>query len=213
MILKSLIKTTSLVVAVLLFSTLTGCQKFLFKRAMAELQNVEIFTVSSDKESVILEGIINSSALEKLKAIVEEHPQINTINIKNCDGSIDDEVNLKLGKYIYDTGMNTHLMDDGWVASGGTDLFLAGKTRTRGSNTKFGVHSWSEMTDKGKMVTAKDFSPEHESHQPYIKYYESIGFTAQEAKDFYFFTINLASAEDMHWMAEAEIEKYKMLQQ
>jgi len=212
MLFKLLFKFMPFAATVLLLSTLTSCN-LPMKIVMAKMQKKEIFTVSTDEKVIVLDGIINTPSLEHLKAITQKYPDIKTINIKNCDGSIDDEVNLQLGKYVYDQEMNTHLMNNGVVASGGTDFFLAGKKRTRGTNTKFGVHSWSDFDGIGKMVTAKDFPPEHEAHQPYIKYYESIGFTKEEASDFYFFTINLASAQDMHWMTEEEIKKYQMLQE
>ncbi len=96
------------------------------------------------------------------------------------------------------------------MASGGTDFFLAGIKRSVASNTKIGVHSWAGEDD-GKEFTATDFPKGHQYHLPYIAYYVSVGFTQQEAEDFYYFTIEAAPADNIHWMSATEIEQYKML--
>lgn len=172
------------------------------------LEKAEIFSISKDKKSIILNGAINSSALKEFKKLNNLNPNITYLEIINCEGSINDEINLKLAKYIHDNNFNIHLKDYGIVASGGTDLFLAGKKRTKGKNTKIGVHSWA-----GDDVTATDFPLGHSNHLPYIKYYKSIGLTNDSAKAFYYFTINAASANNIHWMTEEEIRKYKILKQ
>ena len=64
------------------------------------------------------------------------YPNINQISIKNCEGLDDDEVNLLSSGQIHQRRMGIHRMDDDVIASGGTDLFLAGNTRTKGSNAK-----------------------------------------------------------------------------
>lgn len=71
-----------------------------------------------------------------------------------------------------------------------------------------GVHSCA-----GGGNVATDFPVGDAEHQSYIDYYISIGFTQQEAEDFYYFTINTAPAEDIHWMKEEEIIQYGMITQ
>ncbi|WP_422089754.1 hypothetical protein [Tenacibaculum ovolyticum] len=164
-----------------------------------------IFKVSSNKEAVEMNGTIGSSSLANFDKLYSKYPSVKTINIKNCDGSSDDEINLRLSKKVYDLNIDIHLLDKAEIASGGVDFFLAGKKRTRGNNIKIGVHSWA-----GDNVTATDFPVGHANHLPYINYYKSIGFTDAEAKDFYYFTINAASSTSIHWMTEEEIKTYKM---
>lgn len=174
-----------------------------------KLERLNVFKVSSDKQSIVLDGVINSSAFKDFKKIIDEHPNIKVLEIVNCDGSINDDVNLELANYVYQQGFNTHLNDNGLIASGGTDLFLAGHIRTLGENTRIGVHSWGD----GKDIQATDFPKEHNYHKPYIEYYQSVGFSQKEAKDFYFFTINSAPANDVHWMTKTEIKKYNLITQ
>ena len=97
-------------------------------------------------------------------------------------------------------------MDNGSIASGGVDFFLAGTKRTKGSNTQIGVHSWSDGTN-----TAIDYVVGHANHFPYINYYKNIGFSQEDAESFYYFTISSATAKSIHWMTESEILKYNIL--
>ena len=175
-------------------------------RELQQLEELSIFEISNDKQSIVLDGVINSSAFKEFKELNIENPTIKTLEIVNCDGSINDEVNLELAAYVYQQGFNTHLNDNGLVASGGTDLFLAGRKRSLGKNTRIGVHSWGN----GRKTQATDFPKGHKHHKPYIDYYTSVGFTQAAAEDFYFFTINAASADDIHWMTVEEIEKYNL---
>jgi len=68
------------------------------------------------------------------------------------------------------------------------------------------VHSWSDGVNE-----ATDFPVGDVNHLPYIDYYTSVGFSQQEAEDFYYFTINAAPAADIHWMTESEISEYGIL--
>ncbi len=164
-----------------------------------------IFKVVSST-TVEMNGVINSSSLINFNALITANPNINTINIVNCDGSSDDTVNLQLSKLVHDRGTNIHIKDNGSIASGGTDFFLAGTTRTKGQNTQIGVHSWSDGINE-----ATAFPVGHANHQPYISYYVSVGFTQQWSEDFYYFTINAAPANAIHWMTDEEIMQYNML--
>lgn len=165
-----------------------------------------IFKVLQDGKTAEMNGTINSSSLVNFNKLFQKNPKVTKINIKQCDGSSDDEVNLLVSKRVYDLNIEIHLLNNAEIASGGVDFFLAGKRRTRGSGTKIGVHSWSNGQNE-----ATDFPVGHANHLPYINYYKSIGFTDEEAKAFYYFTINAAAAKDIHWMTEEEIVKYKML--
>jgi len=170
-----------------------------------------IFKVLDDNLTVEMNGVINSKSLAKFNALHKAFPTITTINIKQCDGSMDDETNLKLSAKVHQLGLHTHLLDNGLIASGGVDFFLAGIERSAGVKTKIGVHSWAGEDGSGKTVTATDFPVGHAYHLPYINYYMAVGFTQQQAADFYYFTINIATADNIHWMTNEEIKTYGML--
>ncbi|WP_062057792.1 hypothetical protein [Aquimarina longa] len=169
-----------------------------------------IFKILDDKGTVEMNGVINDSSLKNFNALLISFKNIKQINIRQCDGSNNDDINLKLSSKVNKLGINIHLLDNGLIASGGVDFFIAGKKRTKGKNTKIGVHSWSEEEGKDKKQ-ATDYPKGHVKHLPYIKYYVSVGFTQKQAEDFYYFTINAASASKIHFMTDAEIKKYGLL--
>lgn len=205
-------KTLKLILAFLFASTLiTSCSK----NNDSSIQNGNstrlfgIFKVLNDETTIEMDGVIGSSSLKDFNNLEAAFPKVNKIKIVNCDGSKDDNVNLQLSAKVHKKGMNTYLMDDGTIASGGVDFFLAGVKRTKGTNTKIGVHSWADNTGK----EATDFPVGHAYHLPYIQYYVSVGFTQQQAEDFYYFTINVAPSEKIHWMTEEEIIKYGVIKE
>ncbi len=185
--------------------SLVGCKVFL-PAELRQLEGLQIFAVSDAGDYFVLDGVINSSSFKEFIKLSQLHPNINTIKIAHCGGSINDNVNLQLASYVHEKGFDIHLLDNAEIASGGVDFFLAGIKRTCGGNTKIGVHSWG--TDQEK---ATDFPKGHKYHLPYIKYYTNVGFTQKQAEDFYYFTIYAASPDGIHWMTEQEIVKYNML--
>ncbi len=165
-----------------------------------------IFTVTGNS-SVEMDGELGSTALDDLSDLLDDYPDITEINIVDCGGSTDDAVNLEAALLVHVNEISTHIISNGEIASGGVDFFLAGTSRTMGSNCRIGVHSWSNGVNE-----ATDFPVGDSEHQPYIDYYTAIGFTVEEAEDFYYFTINAASADDIHWMTEDEIIEFNILQ-
>lgn len=159
-----------------------------------------------DDNTTEMNGTIGNSTLDNFEDMIEDYPNLNIINISVVPGSKDDKTNLKVSKKIYDRNMTLHILDNGFVASGGTDFFLAGNKRSIGANALIGVHSWSDGTNE-----ATSFPVGHANHQPYIDYYQSIGFSQSDAESFYYFTINTASSADTHWMTNEEIEEFNIL--
>ncbi|MDO5978901.1 hypothetical protein [Flavivirga spongiicola] len=172
-------------------------------------RNQGIFTVLAGDTTIEMNGVIGSTSLNDFNAVYAAFPNIKRIEIKQCDGSMDDETNLKLSARVHQLGIHTHLNTNGGIASGGVDFFLAGIQRTRGTNVTVGVHSWAT----GNNQTATDFPVGHANHLPYINYYVSIGFTQKQAEDFYYFTINAAPANSIHNMTEAELSTYNIFTQ
>ncbi|SNZ00994.1 hypothetical protein [Flagellimonas pacifica] len=191
----------------LAFGLLTSCEKDDSIDNSSKRQ-FGIFKLLDDNNTIEMNGTIGSSSLKDFNRLHANHTTVKTINIINCDGSSDDTVNLLLSKRVHDLSLSIHILDNGTIASGGVDFFLAGKKRTRGKNTKIGVHSWSDGTNE-----ATNFPVGHANHLPYINYYKSIGFTQKQAEDFYYFTINVASAANIHWMTSEEIEKYGIIKE
>ncbi|MCV6547917.1 MAG: alpha/beta hydrolase [Cohaesibacter sp.] len=150
---------------------------------------------------IIARGTIDSGTMERFLEISHRYPKAKTLVLQQIEGSIDDEANLSFSRYIHDEGFATLVPGDGLVASGGTDLFLAGRERLLESGACVGVHSWGWDDDQGK-----DFPKDAPEHQDYLDYYKHIGIPA----DFYWYTLDIASADDMHWMSAQEVMRYGM---
>ncbi|WP_281222027.1 alpha/beta hydrolase [Photobacterium sanguinicancri] len=161
------------------------------------------FTVTSVNEAT-LEGVICSGSLDAFDDMRTQFPSVATFNIQSIPGSADDEINLLLSAEIHQNGIATHLVNSAMIASGGTDLFLAGTQRTADdARPKIGVHSWSDSSGQ----SGKDLPRNHEEHQPYLDYYQEININP----DFYWYTLDAAPANDIHWMTREEIEQYNVL--
>lgn len=154
------------------------------------------------KDTIYMKGIIYSNTLEDIKQAFETNPEITTLVMEDVPGSIDDVINLLASQEIRKHKINTYIPENGMVASGGTDMFLAGKKRAVHPTAKLGVHSWS-----GGDMVALDFPKDHEEHKKYLDYYTTMNIPL----DFYWYTLEAAPADDIHWMTPEEIEKYSII--
>lgn len=161
---------------------------------------------SQDANTAKLDGVIDSGSPIHWDNFIAAFPNTNKLILVDGPGSENDEANLKLSRKIRSHNIATHLPANAEIASGAVDLFLAGTTRTRETGSRIGVHSWSDNTSEATYFPIGDAV-----HQPYIDYYVEMGFSQIEAETFYYFTINAATASNIHWMTEAEIEQYKLL--
>ena len=170
-----------------------------------EGDDVAHFFFKNDQEgdTLVMEGVIYSNTLEDITDAFERFPGITTLSMVDVPGSVDDEINLLASREIRKRNINTYVPENGVIASGGTDMFLAGKRRAIHSSAKLGVHSWGTGGDS----TALDFPRDHHEHQKYLDYYVEMNIPA----DFYWYTLEAAPAEDIHWMTKAEIEQYAVV--
>lgn len=154
----------------------------------------------------VMVGYIDSNTPSLTEKLFVEHPEVKNLIMLDVPGSVDDVANLQTAKMVYERKMNTIVPRLGMIASGGTDFFLAGHYRCIDPfNTRVGVHSWSD----GEGAVATDYPVGHELHLPYIDYYVAVGIDQQLAEDFYYYTINAAPADDIHWMTSEELLLYQ----
>ncbi len=175
-----------------------------------------IFTVSNDGITAKVEGTIVNKTLEDFKNVLLKFPNLKTLNLVDVLGSdVNDsketDLALELGRLVYKNNINTHLVDNGFVAGGGTDLLASGKKVSVGKNPKIAVHSWGGGFDGNPNGRAWDIKDDenHIGHQKYLHYFQDIGFSKQKAKDFYFFTIRSAKEKNIYYMmTKSQINKY-----
>jgi hypothetical protein len=169
--------------------------------AAQDYEPVEFFAQGRE---IIAVGDIDGEALDIFLDVVEDNPQVDTLVLEWIGGSVDDAANLELSRAVRALGLATLVPADGLVASGGTDLFLAGRTRILEPGACVGVHSWA-----GDGIEGRDLPRDAREHAPYLHYYAEMGV----AKDFYWFTLDAASAEDMHWMTATEAANFGLATQ
>ena len=117
-------------------------------------------------------GTIDCTADGKLQSMLNANP-IDTLIMVSVPGSADDVANIAMAKTLSGQSIATQVPEDGLVASGGVDLFLAGATRTIGPNATVGVHSWAEA-DGTQGIDVYNENPASELHQLYIVYYDQF---------------------------------------
>ena len=129
------------------------------------------------------------------------------------------------------TGQHQVVLICGW---------LAGRIRNRESGSVIGVHSWGNDasvndindllaegtisqevydqflakpvdSDGNRLILANDFPPDHPWHLNFIQDLKDSGIP--DAEDFYWFTVNAASLNDIHFMTAEEIAQYQLLRQ
>ena len=90
----------------------------------------------------------------------------------------------------------------GLVASGGTDLLLAGVLRIVKRGAKTEVQSWADGSATGDTI-ARDV----EAQWIYLHYYRALAID----QEFYWFMLQAAPADEMHWMTDSEMAKLMVL--
>lgn len=168
--------------------------------ALKEFDKPASFLVTGSQAEMF--GTINESTPFRVMELVFYHPEVETIVMADCPGSIDDDSCLRAARIVRLHGLNTHVPMDGEVASGGTDFFQAGVKRTCERGALFGIHSWSAYDGDGD-----DLPFDSEEHQMYLEYCDEMGIP----QSFYWRTLEAASADDIHWMTEEELQEFKML--
>ncbi len=163
-------------------------------------------TFALDGNRAVMSGEVGAGTLEQVAHLVNWHPEVDTLVLAGVPGSVDDEAMRSIGRLVREVGLRTEVPPDGFVASGGVDLFAAGVERTVGEGATLAVHAWEDVAAG---VAADDIPPGDARHRPYLDYLsEMLGDVA--GPDFYFFTINAAGPDDLHLLSDAEIERYEL---
>jgi len=160
----------------------------------------EAASFNVDGDTAVMSGVIGSSTPDLVRDLIADYPTVTMIVMLDVPGSEDDESNLVASRLVRQAGLATHVPSDGMIASGGVDFFLAGAHRSWGAGAKFGVHSWSDGETEGVNVDA-----DSGEHDLFLDYYAEMGID----EEFYWFTLQAAPADDIHYMTEDELERYR----
>lgn len=150
-----------------------------------------------------LNGGLGTRTYHQLKDIIANHSEVKTIVFGHIKGSLNDAVNMHTGRILREAGLNTKVLTDSDIASGGVDLFCAGVERIVEEGAKIGIHSWCCIGD----LTAIEVPREHPAHKYQIEYF-SMCLGDELGTDFYFNTLEAAPFDGIHWMTIDEIKKW-----
>ncbi len=167
------------------------------------LGDYDPLSVEIRSEMIIASGVIDGTTPTILGDAIQQNPNAKTLILLNVPGSVDDISNLKIAREVRAAGLKTVVPADGMVASGGTDLFLAGVQRTIESGACIGVHSWAGGTIFN-IRQGRDYPKDAPEHEKYLNYYDQMGIPSE----FYWYTLDVADAESIHWMRDSEIKRY-----
>ncbi|MGB1238344.1 MAG: hypothetical protein ACPG4U_09040 [Pseudomonadales bacterium] len=176
-----------------------------FEFTLAEEEEYTPLTFTPSGQNFILQGVIDDYSLEDFEHALKEHPKIRHLIFENVPGSIDDETNLQLAKRIHSLGFTTAIPAGGLIASGGTDLFLAGVRRSIAEHSCVGVHAWAAETDDG-LIDANQVPRDAAEHKAYTDYYRTVNIDPE----FYWYTLAAATSEQMHWMSYADVRRFRL---
>lgn len=160
-------------------------------------------------DALFLLGTFDSETPALIEGALEATPDIDTLVFTANGGSVDDAATLALGRRLRARGIRTRVVADGVIASGGVSLFLSGTERVVERGAKIGVHSWQhcwgdadgqEPGCRQAMDHPRD-DPGHALHGEYTA--QMLG-----SRDFYWFAIEASPSDSIHWMTDAEIERF-----
>ncbi|MEM8950013.1 MAG: hypothetical protein AAGA21_14110 [Pseudomonadota bacterium] len=169
---------------------------------VTRLNASEITELEIEDRRLYLMSPLNSKTFGQVTLAFERQPEIDTLVLTAMPGSVDDETTFKMARWLRDKGIKTHLLSRSVIASGAVDLFLAGTERTAEVGAQLGVHSWSDGRQD-----AKDLSRDHGGHQLNASYVEAM--LGEDA--FYWYTIDAAPSEELHWLGRAEVAEFSLL--
>lgn len=160
-------------------------------------------TIKVVDDQAFINGDLGTNTYIQMSALIQNHPEIKTLVLQEISGSINDAINMHTGRLVRSSQLTTLVPANGDVNSGGVDLFASGVERKHEQGGKLGVHSWCCVDG----IAADQLSKEHSAHGAQLTYFrEMLG--NELGPEFYFFTLDSSTFENVHIMTNLELEKY-----
>ena len=102
-----------------------------------------------------LSGILGTKTYRQIQNLIKNNPEVKTIVFTEIEGSVNDAINMHTGRLIRKHGYTTRLLADSDIASGGVDLFCAGKERIVERGAMIGVHSWCCVQERRRKASRR----------------------------------------------------------
>lgn len=167
-------------------------------------------TFEVDGVRLIMTGVFMDDTPAEMFQILDANPDVRTIVMANVGGSdVTMDGNLNAGLEIRQRNISTCVPENGLVASGGTDFFMAGANRVILEGGRAGVHSWAAGDpDGGDEVEGSDVPEGDPQHDPFIDFFEALGYS----QDFYWFTLDAAPSGGMYYMTDDDLMQFGIIE-
>lgn len=170
---------------------------------------VEADPVEFDVEDEVayMYGIIGSDIVHRTCDLLRDNPDLEILEVVDVPGSSTfGNETLEAGLVVAAAGVATLVPGDGQIESGGVDYFMAGEERIVENGACLGVHSTAIEGDDGSVVAAADLPRDDPEHQAFLEYFRAVGVP----EDFYWFTLEAASPEGIHYLTPAEMVEFEV---
>lgn len=160
------------------------------------------FTLVVEDRIAYAYGSTDADSFDDVRRQLDENPQLETIVLKNVPGTTHLYENTRIAQMIRARGLDTHLESGSFIASGGVDLFLAGKERTMECGALIGVHSWQDQEGQ---------SPRTLGHDPIEDRMEDFHQSLEVDPDFYGFARDAAPHSALYFLNRDDLERFDLL--
>jgi len=160
-------------------------------------------TITVEGSNAMVNGTLGTKTYIQMNELIQNNPEVTTLVLQQIDGSINDAINMHTGRLVRNAQLTTLIPADGDVNSGGVDLFAAGLKREYTAGGKVGVHSWCCVDGKSAHLLPQD----HSAHGAQLTYFREV-LGKNLGPEFYFFTLNSATFDNIHVMNSVELTKY-----
>ena len=163
------------------------------------------------ENTAYMTGVIDSSIPVLLSNLLDSYPQVDTIVMQQVNGSIDLAATYEAGKILRDACLTTVVPYEGFIASGGVSLFLAGCERIIENNSKIGIHTWRSFTiddQDNKVVTISgiELDESDEQHKKHLAY-----ITDMDIPEAFYWRIVNTPFDEVHYLTSEELLEYDII--
>lgn len=184
-----------------------------------DLDASEFVEFVPDGTRAIVRGILGPDDPAKVRALIENNPEVRTLVLTNVPGTIaGSAATIETARIVREANLATCVPSDGYIASGAVGLFLAGSVRllfgpiVGGAGcmagqpcpvcsegvTCVGVHDWLDVEGG---FSGRDLPMDDPLHQPFIDIMTDLGID----EDFYWFQQNAAPSDEIYFMSPEDL--------
>ncbi len=162
-------------------------------------------------KTAYMNGHMDSSIPVLVENLIRTYPEVDTIVMSSVPGTYDFKATLQAGRLIRAACLRTVVPYEGYIASGGVYLFLAGCERIVEKGGRVGVHTWrsysvNEDGEADQIITAKEYPLSDPKHQTYLDYHAEMNIP----DELYWKVIN-TPFDAVHFLTLDEFEDYRVI--